>query len=140
MIGISPATLMNWRCRKLGPPFVKLGRKIWYKTESLNAWINSKEQHADGFTEPKREMALQVLRSRPNVDRRLRLGGHRTQSERRADGRGRGAQAGEGRSRRPSEADHKPFRDAANQFIEWSKGEYRSKPNTWRGCGEAWRA
>jgi integrase len=26
----------------------------------------------------------------------------------------------------------KPFRDAADQFIEWAKGEYRSKPNTWK--------
>lgn len=26
----------------------------------------------------------------------------------------------------------KPFSDAAGQFIEWSKGEYRARPNTWK--------
>src|SRR5215510_8534713 len=26
----------------------------------------------------------------------------------------------------------KPFSDAADQFIEWAMGEYRSKPNTWK--------
>ncbi len=26
----------------------------------------------------------------------------------------------------------KPFSDAADQFIEWAKGEYRTKPNTWK--------
>jgi hypothetical protein len=24
----------------------------------------------------------------------------------------------------------KPFRDAADQFIEWAKGEHHAKPNT----------
>lgn len=26
----------------------------------------------------------------------------------------------------------KPFTDAADQFVEWAKGEYRGKPNTWK--------
>jgi predicted DNA-binding transcriptional regulator AlpA len=26
MLGVSPATLRSWRCRGIGPPYVKLGR------------------------------------------------------------------------------------------------------------------
>ena len=29
----------------------------------------------------------------------------------------------------------KTFSDAADQFIEWTKGEYRAKPNTWKRLG-----
>src|SRR5215469_8075954 len=106
IVGVSPATLMNWRCQNVGPPFTKLGRKIWYKAESLQAWIDSKEQFTDGTTKPRREVALQVLRGRTHLDRQHRLGGHRTQSQRRADGGSGSTEAGEGRPRRSVEGNH----------------------------------
>ena len=41
---ISPATLATWRCLHVGPPFLKVGRKIWYPKERVNAWLAAKLQ------------------------------------------------------------------------------------------------
>ncbi len=40
-LGLSPATLETLRCRGGGPPFVKLGRRVVYRREDLEAWITS---------------------------------------------------------------------------------------------------
>lgn len=38
-LGLSPATLETLRCRGGGPPFVKLGRRVAYRREDLEAWL-----------------------------------------------------------------------------------------------------
>ncbi len=38
-LGLSPATLETLRCRGGGPPFVKLGRRVVYRREDLEAWL-----------------------------------------------------------------------------------------------------
>ena len=38
-LGLSPATLETLRCRGGGPPFVKLGRRVVYRREDLEAWV-----------------------------------------------------------------------------------------------------
>lgn len=38
-LGLSPATLETLRTRGGGPPFVKLGRRVVYRREDLDAWI-----------------------------------------------------------------------------------------------------
>jgi len=35
---LSPNTLRTWRCRGIGPKYIKSGRKILYPRESLEAW------------------------------------------------------------------------------------------------------
>lgn len=35
---ISEGTLGNWRVRKVGPPFVKIGRAVLYPIDELEAW------------------------------------------------------------------------------------------------------
>ena len=35
---ISVGTLGNWRLRKVGPSFVKVGRAVLYPIEELDAW------------------------------------------------------------------------------------------------------
>src|ERR1041385_298501 len=87
--GQALATLTSWRCRRVGPPFIKIGRKIFYKADSLQQWINSREQLTQNEpTTKKREMALPILGGGKDVDRRHRLGGHKTKSGRCADQRG----------------------------------------------------
>lgn len=38
-LGLSPATLETMRSRGGGPPFVKLGRRVVYQREDLDAWL-----------------------------------------------------------------------------------------------------
>lgn len=40
VLGLHPGTLANWRNRKLGPPYLKIGRAIRYRRHELEAWCN----------------------------------------------------------------------------------------------------
>jgi hypothetical protein len=35
-----PQTLRNWRSKHVGPPYIKLGRSVRYKTADLIAWMD----------------------------------------------------------------------------------------------------
>jgi hypothetical protein len=37
-LGVSPTTLANWRARKFGPPYLKIGRKVEYLADDIEAW------------------------------------------------------------------------------------------------------
>lgn len=39
---LSPATLITWRSRRTGPPFLKLGSRVVYAVEALREWAASK--------------------------------------------------------------------------------------------------
>lgn len=42
MLGVQPATLTNWRCTKrYNLPYVKYGRKIFYRREDVEAFIDA---------------------------------------------------------------------------------------------------
>jgi predicted DNA-binding transcriptional regulator AlpA len=41
-LALSPATLETLRCRGGGPPFVKLGRRVVYRREDLDAWLRQR--------------------------------------------------------------------------------------------------
>lgn len=43
-LGTATQTLRVWACRRKGPPRTKVGRKIFYKEESLAAWMRAQEQ------------------------------------------------------------------------------------------------
>ena len=36
--GVSLGTLRNWRTRKIGPSFLKVGKAVLYPLEELEAW------------------------------------------------------------------------------------------------------
>lgn len=38
---LAPSTLAKLRCRGGGPPFVKLGARVFYVVADLEAWLNS---------------------------------------------------------------------------------------------------
>jgi predicted DNA-binding transcriptional regulator AlpA len=38
-IGITRGTLANWRSRHLGPPYLKIGRRVQYRQEDIDAWF-----------------------------------------------------------------------------------------------------
>jgi hypothetical protein len=42
-LGISPGTLVVWRCEKRYPvPYLKVGRKVLYNVDDLVAWLESR--------------------------------------------------------------------------------------------------
>lgn len=44
LIGVSSATLATWRCTKKEQiPYYKIGNKVFYKTEHILAWIETKK-------------------------------------------------------------------------------------------------
>lgn len=42
--GVSLRTVQRERALRIGPPFIKLGRKVFYRREAVAAWLLSKEQ------------------------------------------------------------------------------------------------
>ena len=42
-VGLSPATLETMRIRGGGPPFVKLGRRVVYRRDDLDAWLDERK-------------------------------------------------------------------------------------------------
>ncbi len=41
VLNVEPKTLQAWRCRGVGPRWVKVGRLVKYSPDSLNAWIEA---------------------------------------------------------------------------------------------------
>lgn len=41
---VSLRTVQRERAQRVGPPFIKLGRKIFYRKEAIEAWLLGKEQ------------------------------------------------------------------------------------------------
>lgn len=40
----SVRTVQRERAQRVGPPFIKVGRKIYYRPAAIEAWLLSKEQ------------------------------------------------------------------------------------------------
>lgn len=97
MLHKSEHTLANWRTVGKGPAYVNIGR-IVYRESDVEEWLESQIRRTDDDAAQKsrRDVALPVLGGRPRVHgqhRRSRLGGHRTQQDRRSAG---GAQRSRG--------------------------------------------
>jgi len=41
-IRLSERTLEDYRTKGIGPTFIKLGRKVFYRPEDLDAWIDGR--------------------------------------------------------------------------------------------------
>lgn len=37
-------TLQRWRAQRMGPPFIRIGRQIFYRREAVREWFLSLEQ------------------------------------------------------------------------------------------------
>lgn len=42
--GVSVRTIQRERALRAGPPFIKLGKSIFYRPEAVDAWLLSQEQ------------------------------------------------------------------------------------------------
>lgn len=42
--GVSLRTVQRERAQRVGPPFIKLGRNIYYRPAAIEAWLLAQEQ------------------------------------------------------------------------------------------------
>lgn len=42
--GVSLRTVQRERAQRMGPPFIKLGRTIYYRPAAIEAWLLAQEQ------------------------------------------------------------------------------------------------
>lgn len=42
-LGVEKSTLDTWACRGKGPEFCKVGGKVWYFVDDLDAWLKSRK-------------------------------------------------------------------------------------------------
>ena len=43
-LGVASDTLARWEARRLGPPCTRIGRKVLYRSVSVQHWIRAQEQ------------------------------------------------------------------------------------------------
>jgi hypothetical protein len=43
-LDITPLTAVRWRLQRKGPPITRLGRRVFYRRSSVQAWLAAQEQ------------------------------------------------------------------------------------------------
>lgn len=43
-LGVAEVTLANWRAKKKGPAWVKVGREVRYRREAVERWLAEQER------------------------------------------------------------------------------------------------
>jgi len=43
-VGVSVDTLQRWETRRIGPPCVRIGRKVLYRADAFREWLISRER------------------------------------------------------------------------------------------------
>jgi len=68
MTGIPVKTLQYWRCRTPahgGPPYIKLGKRVYYRPQDLNAWVDRQQPHQK-TSDAQTTVELLPLKSQPD--------------------------------------------------------------------------
>ena len=52
VIAVTEGTLRNWRYLGDGPPYLKIGGRVWYSRSAIDAWLD--EQSVSSAVEPVR--------------------------------------------------------------------------------------
>jgi excisionase family DNA binding protein len=53
LLGVPVGTLANWRSARTGPPFVKVGRHVRYRTGDVDEWIAARVVEPETVTPPR---------------------------------------------------------------------------------------
>ncbi len=43
-LGISATTLQRWQTRRIGPPCVRIGRRVFYRADAFREWMIARER------------------------------------------------------------------------------------------------
>jgi hypothetical protein len=46
-LGVPPRTLQQWRWRKTGPRWTKVGRRVRYRWDDVDRWLNENAAEAE---------------------------------------------------------------------------------------------
>jgi hypothetical protein len=49
VLQVSPQTLATWRCKKRGPPSIKLGKKVFYLISDFSRWTQEQARAQQGW-------------------------------------------------------------------------------------------
>ena len=60
-LGVSERTVARWHRFREGPPRVEIGRKVFYRLESVNAWIASCERPEARADRVRRQQRLRAV-------------------------------------------------------------------------------
>ena len=47
-LGVTAGTLAKWQSQRIGPPLVRIGRKVIYRREAVQEWLQSQESYWKG--------------------------------------------------------------------------------------------
>src|SRR3954452_21164661 len=86
ILHVEVKTLANWRSKRVGPPVMRFRGVILYPEARLREWSEQQTEEMNGAQDARRPLALSLRNRRTRVDRKHRLGGHRTQSQICAEG------------------------------------------------------
>jgi len=48
VLGITPGTLAKWQNQRIGPPLVRIGRKVLYRRDAVQEWLRKQEGFGQG--------------------------------------------------------------------------------------------
>ena len=51
-IGVTVATMANWRWKQIGPPYYRVGGLILYADDEIDAWVTVGRQSTGGAISP----------------------------------------------------------------------------------------
>jgi predicted DNA-binding transcriptional regulator AlpA len=80
-LGVSEATLANWRSQKKGPIALRIGRAVYYYADDLEAYLQEERNKAYADKKARAPVALPVLHRRARIRRFDGTTGHRRQPE-----------------------------------------------------------
>ena len=78
-LGVSEATLANWRCQRKGPIAVRIGRVVYYYADDLEAYLQEERNKAYADKKARTSVALPVQHRRARVRGFDGATGHRGQ-------------------------------------------------------------
>lgn len=44
LLEIKPRTLERWHAKRIGPPRIKIGRRVFYRRAAVDSWLLANEQ------------------------------------------------------------------------------------------------
>jgi hypothetical protein len=78
ILRVEVTTLADWRCKRVGPAFVKIGRSVLYSREAIERYIDDRTIETDSrhnrASSPGREVALARKSLRRRTQRANRMG------------------------------------------------------------------
>lgn len=65
----SPRTLRSWRQRRIGPPWLKVGKAVMYSDDGFETWLKSQvQQPARSRRQHRKNPAAQCFRAQTGVE------------------------------------------------------------------------